>query len=186
MVVPCVACDQATKVIASQILESGPIEYFGGFVQFRLVHNPGAFLSLGAQLPEGVRDFLFQGVVPLLLAVAVIVLMRSMAPTRTAIVGASLILGGGLGNFIDRTLHEGGVVDFVSIGFSGLRTGVFNVADVAIIGGVLMVLWEQHRTPEPVETTAADSPMQEGSGEDASVFPPATSPPRPPPQSTSR
>ena len=161
LVVPCVACDQATKVIATRVLESGPIELFGGLVQFQLVHNTGAFLSLGAQLPEWVRNVLFQGVVPLLLAVAVIVLIRSMAPTRTAIVGASLILGGGIGNFIDRTLHEGGVVDFVSIGFSGLRTGIFNVADVAIVGGVMMVLWEQRRNAEPVDARTTESPIQD-------------------------
>jgi len=157
LVVPCVACDQATKVIATRVLASGPIEFFGGLVQFRLVHNTGAFLSLGEHLPEWVRDLLFQGLVPLLLAIAMIVLIRSMAPTRAAIVGASLILGGGLGNLIDRVLHEGGVVDFVSIGFSGLRTGIFNVADVAIITGVLMVMWEQRRSEAQVEATATAS-----------------------------
>jgi signal peptidase II len=154
LVIPCVACDQATKVIATRVLEAGPIEFFGGFVRFRLVHNTGAFLSLGEHLPEWVRDALFQGVVPLLLAIAMIVLIRSMAPTRAAIVGVSLILGGGLGNLIDRILHEGGVVDFVSIGFSGLRTGIFNVADVAIIAGVVLVMWEQRRSPALVEAAA--------------------------------
>lgn len=158
-VVPCVACDQVTKVLAAQVLESGPIEFFGGLVQFRLVHNTGAFLSLGAHLPEWVRDVLFQVVVPLLLATVVIVLLRSMAPTRMALVGTSLILGGGIGNFIDRTLHEGGVIDFVSIGFSGLRTGIFNVADVAIVAGVLMVMWQQRKLPEQIEATTASSPI---------------------------
>ncbi len=161
LVVPCVACDQATKVIATRVLESGPIEFFGGLVQFRLVHNTGAFLSLGEHLPEHVRDLIFQGIVPLLLAIAVILLARSMAPTRTAIVGASLILGGGLGNFIDRTMHEGGVVDFISIGFSGLHTGVFNLADVAIVAGVLMVMWEQRKSPDQVEATTTRSLIQD-------------------------
>lgn len=156
LVVPFVACDQATKVIATRILENGPIELFGGVVQFRLVHNMGGFLSLGDHLPEYLRDALFQGVVPLLLVIAVIVLMRSVEPTRTAIVGASLILGGGIGNLTDRMLHEGGVVDFVSIGFSGLRTGIFNVADVAIIAGVLMVMWEQRKSPAQVEAKASE------------------------------
>jgi signal peptidase II len=158
LVAPCIACDQATKLIATRLLASGPIEFFGGLVQFQLVHNRGAFLSLGAQLPEGVRDVLFRGLVPLLLAIAAIVLLRSMAPTRSAIAGASLILGGGLGNFIDRTLHDGGVVDFVSVGFSGLRTGIFNLADLAIITGVLIVMWEQRKQPAKTEATPATPP----------------------------
>jgi len=157
MVVPCVACDQATKVIASRVLESGPIHYFGGLVQFQLVLNTGAFLSLGAHLPESLRGVVFQGLVPLLLAIAVIVLMRTMAPSRTALIGGSLILGGGLGNFIDRTLHDGGVVDFVSIGFSSLRTGIFNVADVAIVVGVGLILWEQRKRPPSSEPAPAET-----------------------------
>ena len=90
----------------------------------------------------------------------------------------------GLGNFIDRTLHDGGVVDFVSIGFSGLRTGIFNVADVAIIAGVVMVMWEQRKSPEHVETTALANPIQDGhdAGELAPTTPtaPITPSPKPP------
>ena len=121
-----------------------------------------------------------------MLAIAVVVLLRSMQPTRTAMVGASLILGGGLGNFIDRTLHEGGVVDFVSVGFSGLRTGIFNFADLAIIGGVVIVMWEQRKRPTPIETAPATGPPEVGPGDDAGGPTPATRSPRPPPQSTSR
>jgi signal peptidase II len=161
--VPCVACDQAAKVLASRALQSGPVEYLDGIVQFRLVHNTGAFLSLGEHFPEWLRTLIFLGLVPLALAVALIVLMRSMEPTRATLVGASLILSGGIGNWIDRMLHGGGVVDFVSIGLGGLRTGIFNVADVAIVVGVIIVMWELRTgpaDPEPATTPDPPSPPQ--------------------------
>lgn len=158
LVAPCVACDQAVKLIAKRALEDGPVEIWDGFVQFRLVHNTGAFLSLGDQFPEWLRTAIFMVLVPAALAVAVVLLMRAMRPTRAAVVGASLILGGGLGNLIDRVLHGGGVVDFVSIGWSGLRTGIFNVADVAIVVGVAVVLWELRGGTEPLAASGPEAP----------------------------
>lgn len=59
---------------------------------------------------------------------------------RSEFLGLSLILGGGLGNLIDRLLRDGHVTDFLNVGFGSLRTGIFNVADAAITTGALLVL----------------------------------------------
>jgi signal peptidase II len=56
------------------------------------------------------------------------------------VLGVTLILGGGIGNLIDRLVNDGHVVDFLNIGIGGLRTGVFNVADVAIMAGPVLLL----------------------------------------------
>jgi len=67
-------------------------------------------------------------------------LLRARALTTCQRIGFSLFLAGGLGNWIDRLLNEGRVIDFVSLGVGALHTGIFNVADVAITAGILMVL----------------------------------------------
>jgi signal peptidase II len=49
--------------------------------------------------------------------------------------------GGGLGNLIDRMMNDGRVVDFVSLGVGSLRTGIMNVADVAVFAGAMLLLF---------------------------------------------
>jgi len=67
-------------------------------------------------------------------------LMRTRSLTTAQRVGFSLFLAGGLGNWIDRLANDGRVIDFVSLGLGPLHTGIFNVADVAITAGIVMVL----------------------------------------------
>jgi signal peptidase II len=52
----------------------------------------------------------------------------------------ALLCGGGLANWLDRLLNGGAVTDFVSFGVGWLRTGIFNVADVAIMAGAALLL----------------------------------------------
>jgi len=135
----CVGCDHVTKQAAEQWL--GGVErvvLLGGVVQLQLVANPGAFLSLGAELPEALRHVLLIGFVPLLLAGAGWLLFRSPSASRTQALAFGLLVGGGLGNWLERVRGDGSVTDFVSLGLGPLRTGIFNVADVAIVAGLLL------------------------------------------------
>jgi len=63
------------------------------------------------------------------------------SPSPKDITGLSLIVAGGLGNLMDRLLHHGAVIDFMNIDLGGLRTGVFNIADVAIVVGAGMLIF---------------------------------------------
>ncbi len=65
-------------------------------------------------------------------------LLRTAMGSKPAQFGIALMAAGGAGNLIDRVFNDGAVIDFVSIGFAGLRTGIFNIADVSIIAGVLL------------------------------------------------
>ena len=65
------------------------------------------------------------------------------------LVGLSVILAGGLGNLVDRWFHDGSVVDFVSLGVGELRTGIFNLADIAIIAGLLLVVARRSAERDP-------------------------------------
>ena len=138
----CAGCDQAAKQVAEATLAGrGAIVLLGDTLRLELVHNPGAFLSLGALFPEAVRHLLFVVIGPLGLALLCTFSLRGGLLARpAALVGLALIAGGGLGNWLDRVLQAGTVTDFVSLGFAALRTGIFNVADVAIMAGAVLLL----------------------------------------------
>jgi signal peptidase II len=150
----CVGCDHATKQVATEWLAASPgLALLGGFVQFELVHNPGAFMSFGAGLPEIVRQLLLMGAVPLLLVGVGVFAWRSEAKPRLQVVALGLVTGGGLANWLDRVMDDGAVTDFVSLGIGVLRTGIFNLADVAIVLGVLLLLRvRSRRTESPAES----------------------------------
>jgi signal peptidase II len=135
----CVGCDQATKVIAKAHLSDGPaITLLHDTIRLTYAENPGAFLGLGASLAIPVRTLMFQGVVALL--VIGLVLGAAFWPrlTRGQVVSFTLLGASGLGNLIDRVLYDGLVTDFLNLGIGNLRTGIFNVADM--LGVVAIVL----------------------------------------------
>src|SRR5262245_13502378 len=149
VILGCVGCDQATKSLAQARLPEAEIwSFLGDTVRLQLVHNQGAFLSLGEALPEPWRAALLIGGVGLgllgLLAYAVL----SRRAHAATVVGVALVFAGGASNLADRLLHAGGVVDFLNLGLGSLRTGIFNVADVAIVAGALC-LCAQRRRVEP-------------------------------------
>jgi signal peptidase II len=159
----CVGCDQATKLAAQEAFER-PLVIGSGLVIFDVVHNPGAFLSLGSTLPDAVRAALFLVLAPLAMLVVLGSLLRTRGVRLRAILAAALVAGGGLGNWVDRALR-GEVVDFVSVGAFGLRTGIFNAADVFIVtGALLLIAFEWRGDPEPAETTATPSAGQDVAG----------------------
>jgi len=63
------------------------------------------------------------------------------------IVARSLVLSGGLGNLVDRIINDGRVIDFMNIGIGSLRTGIFNVADVYITVGVVVLVFQSLQRP---------------------------------------
>jgi signal peptidase II len=136
-----IGCDQATKHIAKTSLRTTPTQTFLGDT-FRLTYaeNPGAFLSLGAALPEAARFWVLNvGVALVLVALLFHALLgRKVDPSQAA--AYALVVGGGLGNWIDRVMRGGTVVDFMNLGIGSIRTGVFNVADVAIMAGAAVLL----------------------------------------------
>ncbi|MBX2989298.1 MAG: signal peptidase II [Bdellovibrionaceae bacterium] len=134
-----IVSDQITKVWARETLKPlGVIEYLGGFVRLQSVENPGAFLSFGAQWGELTRQWAFQGGVVLILLFTAWMLWKKPL-SRVWVLGLSLILAGGIGNLIDRVWKDS-VTDFLVLGFESLRTGVFNIADAAIILGMILIL----------------------------------------------
>ncbi len=147
-----IGADQATKALARQSLASRPpVSFFGGIFQFLYAENPGAFLSFGAGLSEATRFWIFTIAVGGFLAGMFFYICFSRRLTRPEVLALSLILGGGAGNLIDRLLHDHRVIDFMVVGVGRLRTGIFNVADVAITAGVGLLFWLSIGSPHRQE-----------------------------------
>ena len=107
--------------------------------------NTGGFLSLGAGLSPQGRTAVFIVGTGVMLALVPLALFRG-GGGPAALLGATLFLAGGASNWMDRVLH-GRVVDFLNVGIGPVRTGVFNVADVAIMAGLVLVIAAQVRAP---------------------------------------
>jgi len=128
--------DQATKIWAEKSLEYGQQIDLIPILSLYRVHNTGIAFSM-------LTDFGGAGLIALILAVIVIVLViwqKSSDGGRPAAIGYALILGGALGNLIDR-LAYGHVVDFLYLHLGERPLFVFNIADAALtIGPVLMIV----------------------------------------------
>ena len=137
-----IGCDQVTKDFATETLKSAPpISLWGNFIRFQYAENHGAMLSFGAGLSPGLRTVAFTLGVGAFLAAVLGYLLLKRGLKVFEVVGWSLVLGGGLGNLIDRVANQGAVVDFVSVSWGYLRTGIFNLADVVIFFGIGFLLW---------------------------------------------
>lgn len=133
-----VLLDQASKVWAEQALAYGrPVEIFGWF-NLTLVYNRGAAFSFLSEAGGWQRGFFI-----LIGLVAVVILLgwlRRLSPReRWQGLGLALILGGAVGNLIDRARY-GYVVDFIDWHYAGWHWPTFNVADSAIAMGVVLLL----------------------------------------------
>ena len=84
-----------------------------------------------------------------MILIGTIVLAVRRRWTGTELFGLGLVFAGGASNLADRIAH-GSVIDFMNVGLGSLRTGIFNVADVAIMAGVLVLVlthWRAGREP---------------------------------------
>jgi signal peptidase II len=146
-----IGCDRVTKHVASTTLAGMPGRSFlADTVRLEYVENTGGFLSLGANLPPSTRTAVFTigtGLVLLLLLGAAL----KFRLTGWPLLGLTLFLAGGMSNWVDRAVH-GSVVDFINVGLGPLRTGIFNVADVAImLGAAILFVAELSRGRHDVE-----------------------------------
>jgi signal peptidase II len=139
------ALDLWTKRWATHTLAGAPpIRVIGDLVRFTYVRNSGVAFGLGAGLPFPYYLFSIAAVVAILVLFA-----RGRVHGTGRRLALALILGGALGNLVDR-LSTGLVVDFIDIGWGRWHWPVFNVADSAVSIGVVMfaLTWPRH-DPEP-------------------------------------
>ncbi len=144
----CIGCDRATKEYAKHHLQySRPHFYLNNIVQLQYDENPGGMLSFGAHLSESVRFYLLTVFVGICLLMFLVFALANRRLQVTHIVGIAMILGGGLGNLSDRLFNNGLVIDFLLLQAGPLHTAVFNVADVLILSGVVVLVFARSHRP---------------------------------------
>ena len=135
-----IVADQLTKwLVMAYFANRAPHEEVTGFLNLVLVFNKGAAFSLFAQAPGWQTPLL--ATFALVAALIVSVLIVRNPERRLMCLGLALILGGALGNLIDR-LRFGSVVDFLDFHALGWHWPAFNVADSAITVGAALLIFE--------------------------------------------
>jgi signal peptidase II len=152
-----IGCDRATKSIAKLRLENkAPLSYFHNTVRLQYVENTGAFLSLGADWPAAL-SFWVLSILPMLFLIAITVYFLKKYHNKrfVKLLPVMLIFSGGAGNIIDRMLYNRHVSDFINLGINNLRTGIFNLADVYVTAGALLLLIASSRKEERIRHSNA-------------------------------
>ncbi|HEY1091893.1 MAG TPA: signal peptidase II [Burkholderiaceae bacterium] len=137
-----VVLDQLTKTLVLSVFQYGDSRVITGFFNLVRAHNTGAAFSFLAGA-SGWQRWFFVGLA--LAATAFITwLLRKHGHQTLFALALSMILGGAVGNVIDRLLH-GYVVDFVQLHAAGWYFPAFNVADSAITLGAILLIWDELR-----------------------------------------
>jgi signal peptidase II len=154
------AGDLVTKrIVELRLLPVPPVSVIGEWVQFRLVYNQGA--AFGLDLGPYSR-WIF-----MVLAVVAVVLLfrlsRNSAVTDTLRhLACGLVAGGAAGNLVDRLRHAHGVVDFIDVGVGSHRWPTFNLADMGVSCGAILLaisLWvEDSRRRREESSMPASTP----------------------------
>ncbi len=126
------------------------VDIVGEYVRLTYIHNPGA--AFGIELgPHSRIIFLFLS----LIALFALAGMYWVTPARDRmrLFSIALICGGALGNLLDRVRSSQGVVDFLDVGVGNIRWPVFNIADIAVTTGAILLalsLWREEQQTDRV------------------------------------
>lgn len=139
--------DQITKILVMKNIPLYTIgaQFFGDFLRIIHVANTGVAFSVGATWSDTARRFLFSLIPLIVIGIVVAIYFRNNTWTKLQRWSIMGIVGGGLGNLIDRFFRAEGVVDFIDVKFYGLfgleRWPTFNVADSAVVVcGLILVI----------------------------------------------
>ena len=136
-----IGCDQWSKDLVRKHVE--PMDYIqvvNDNLILTNVENTGAMLGFGQGFPPLVKMIFLKG---LPLIVLLILLARTLQKTnlnRWLVLAFAFVIGGGMGNLIDRIAY-GSVTDFFQIKLGFFKTGIFNMADVSVTIGVILLLF---------------------------------------------
>lgn len=137
-----IALDQISKVIARLYIQKGEvIDVVGDVFQLYHVENKGAFLGMGSDMSDTMK-LIFLLVLPVLvLGYVIYFIVKNKNLDKLSLIAFCCIIGGGIANVYDRIVY-GKVTDFLHLDFGGVfRTGIFNVADMSVTTGMLILLY---------------------------------------------
>lgn len=135
--------DRITKWFALARLKGRPpLSLLKGTIVVVFTENRGAFLSLGASWPLALK-YLVLLILPIVACALGLAYLLSKERDKHRSVLLGTIIGGGLGNLIDRLFNGFKVIDFLNFGIGNVRTGILNVADLSVtVGALALLLYE--------------------------------------------
>ena len=135
-----ISCDQLSKKMARNKIETNErIQVIQDSFILTKVENRGAAYSFGADWDPTVKRIVLQVIPAIVLLVLLILTLRKNDYPKAVIIGFSFVIGGGIGNVFDRIVY-GSVTDFMYVDLGFFATEIFNMADVSIVIGALLVL----------------------------------------------
>ncbi|CAH0161382.1 MULTISPECIES: signal peptidase II [unclassified Pedobacter] len=139
-------CDQVSKkIVRTEISDYEHISIIKDRFTLTKVENSGAFLSLGDNMPYIFRLIILTGLPLLFLGYGLYFLFAKRNLPMSMQIALCFLIGGGIGNLYDRIVH-GSVTDFMHMDFYLFQTGVFNFADISIMIGVGILLFQSIRS----------------------------------------
>lgn len=140
-----IGCDQLSKnAVRKNVSDNDRIELIGDNFIMVKVENTGAMLGFGSNLSPILKIIFLQAIPVVVLLVLLFRILRKTNMNTWLIFAFACVIGGGIGNLIDRIAY-GEVTDFFHINIGYFKTGIFNMADVSVTLGVLLILFSSIR-----------------------------------------
>tara|TARA_Y100000739_G_scaffold164573_1_gene142585 strand:+ start:4448 stop:4930 length:483 start_codon:yes stop_codon:yes gene_type:complete len=133
--------DQLSKIlIRNNVDQYSEVKLIAEYFILTNVENSGAFLGMGSDFSPVIK-MIFLLVLPIIVLTWIMIYVyRDKEIDKISLIGFCFIIGGGIGNIYDRVLY-GSVTDFLFIDLGGIfKTGIFNIADLSVTTGMIMIL----------------------------------------------
>ncbi|NNE76695.1 MAG: signal peptidase II [Pricia sp.] len=136
-----IGCDQISKNVVRNTVESaGYIQVIEDHFILTNVENTGAMLGFGRNLPPILKIIVLQILPVIVLFILLVRILQKSKIDKWLIIAFAFVIGGGIGNLIDRIAY-GSVTDFFQIRLGVFRTGIFNMADVSVTTGIVLLIF---------------------------------------------
>lgn len=134
-----IGCDQISKnMVRNRVELNDYIQLIKDNFILTNVENRGAMLGFGESLPPILKIVFLQALPIIVLIILLVNILRKKHLNKWLVMAFSFVIGGGIGNLIDRIAH-GKVTDFFLIKLGFFKTGIFNMADVSVTLGVILI-----------------------------------------------
>jgi signal peptidase II len=136
-----IGCDQfSKKFVKRSVLPYETIRVLNDHLTVTRVENSGAFLSAGDSMSKTSKQ-IFLTFIPIIAMVLGLVYLFLKPVSGNMLIGLCFVIGGGVGNLFDRIMY-GSVTDFLFVKVGIFETGIFNLADVSIMTGMLFIFFQ--------------------------------------------
>ena len=132
--------DRFTKHIATEYFKgNGSRSYLNNIFVLVYAENTGSFLSMGQNWNIYIK-YVVLLIIPIIICITGLLYLMIKETKNYRIIICSCIIGGGIGNLLDRLFNEFTVIDFMNFGIGNIRTGILNVADISVTFGIIFLI----------------------------------------------